>query len=389
MGILLLLWRNLPDALAFAAVVLVHAQLLRWAIRSERMRARRALRVAAIAGAALLLLWAGCSMLFSVPHFSRRLPSSWLLSWTRGAGIAWSIAAIASMAIYSLWRRLPGYNPGRRGFLRVAGGACTAAPFAVVGFGVLVDRSGFRTREVDVRIPNLPRELHGLRLVQLTDIHLSPFLSEKELARAVDMANELKGNIAVVTGDLVTSSGDPLDTCLRQVARLRAEAGIYGCLGNHEVYARVTDRATAGGARLGIRFLRQQSASLRFRGKEINLVGVDYQRMGDRGRYLRGADKLLVPGATNILLSHNPDVFDAAARQGFDLTVSGHTHGGQVTVEILNQTLNVARFYTPYVYGLYQNGNSSVWVSRGIGTVGLPARIGAPPEVVLLRLCAI
>ena len=94
------------------------------------------------------------------------------------------------------------------------------------------------------------------------------------------------------------------------------------------------------------------------------------------------------PDATNILLSHNPDVFAVAARQGWDLTLAGHTHGGQVNVEILNQSLNAARFFTPYIYGLYRQGRSSIWVTRGIGTVGVPARLGAPPEVAFIRLCA-
>ena len=93
------------------------------------------------------------------------------------------------------------------------------------------------------------------------------------------------------------------------------------------------------------------------------------------------------PGALNLLLSHNPDVFPTAVKKGFDLTISGHTHGGQVRVEILRQDLNVARFFTPYVDGLYREGRSSIFVSRGIGTIGMPARLGAPPEVALLRLC--
>jgi predicted MPP superfamily phosphohydrolase len=117
----------------------------------------------------------------------------------------------------------------------------------------------------------------------------------------------------------------------------------------------------------------------------LNFVGVDFQRMANR--YLAGTEKMIVPGATNILLSHNPDVFDVAARKGFDLTVAGHTHGGQVTVEILHQTVNAARFFTPYVYGLYRKGPASIWVTRGIGTVGIPARLGAPPEITVLRLC--
>jgi len=113
---------------------------------------------------------------------------------------------------------------------------------------------------------------------------------------------------------------------------------------------------------------------------------VDYQRMQWQSHYLRGAEKMIVPGALNVLLSHNPDVFPTAARQGWDVTVSGHTHGGQVNVEILNQELNVARFYTPYVYGLYRTGGSSIYVTRGIGTIGMPARLGAPPEIAVLRL---
>ena len=88
----------------------------------------------------------------------------------------------------------------------------------------------------------------------------------------------------------------------------------------------------------------------------------------------------------NVLLQHNPDVFPTAARQGWDLTLAGHTHGGQVNFEILNQDLNVARFYTPYVRGLYRSGRSAIYVTRGIGTIGMPARIGAPPEITLLRL---
>jgi len=117
----------------------------------------------------------------------------------------------------------------------------------------------------------------------------------------------------------------------------------------------------------------------------MNIAGVDYQPM--KKPYLRGAGQMVEPGVFNMLLSHNPDVFPVAARQGWDLTVAGHTHGGQVRVEILHEDMNVARFFTPFVDGLYQQDGRSVWVSRGIGTIGLPVRLGAPPEVALLRLC--
>ncbi len=124
---------------------------------------------------------------------------------------------------------------------------------------------------------------------------------------------------------------------------------------------------------------------MRFGNSTLNLAGVDYQRTGRP--YLTGAEQLIAPGAVNLLLSHNPDVFPVAARQGYALTVSGHTHGGQVRVEILGEDLNVARFYTPYVDGVYRKGAASLFVSRGLGTIGIPTRLGAPPEVALLRLC--
>jgi uncharacterized protein len=273
----------------------------------------------------------------------------------------------------------------RRGFLQATGAALFAAPLAVTGYGVFVQRLNLRMREQNIVIPGLAEDLDGLRIVQLTDIHLSPFLPERELAHAVAMANETNAHVALVTGDMISFHRDPLDLCLKHLAGLRAEAGIFGCLGNHEVYAQAEDYATEQGARLGIRYLRSEAVRLKFGGAVMNLAGVDYQRF--RKPYLTGAEKMIEPRILNVLMSHNPDVFPVAARQGYDLTIAGHTHGGQVRVEILREDLNVARFFTRYVDGLYRQGNRSIFVSRGIGTIGLPARLGAPPEVALLRLC--
>jgi predicted MPP superfamily phosphohydrolase len=188
-----------------------------------------------------------------------------------------------------------------------------------------------------------------------------------------------------VTGDLITTFRDPLDDCLDILAKLRADAGVFGCMGNHEIYAGAEGHVERVGARRGMRFLRSAAAPLRFGKAVLNLAGVDYQRL--RRRYLVGAEKLVVPGALNVLLSHNPDVFPVAARQGFDLTIAGHTHGGQIRFELLSADLNPGRFYTPYVDGVYRRGPASIFVSRGIGTIALPARLGAPPEVALVRLC--
>ena len=264
--------------------------------------------------------------------------------------------------------------------------ALMAAPFAAVGYGAFIQRTDFRVREVDIPLAGLPPDLDGLRILHLSDIHLSAFLSEAEFARVIDAALHLHPQLAVVTGDLISGHSDPLDACIRQLARLKADAGVFACMGNHERYARAEDYTARQSARLGIRFLRGQAQTLRFGNATLNLAGLDFQSQRDRGQYLRGAERLIVPGATNLLLQHNPDVFPAAARQGYNLLLAGHTHGGQVTVEILDRSINPARFFTPYVYGLYRQGNAAAYVTRGIGTIGIPARIGAPPEISLLRL---
>jgi predicted MPP superfamily phosphohydrolase len=277
-------------------------------------------------------------------------------------------------------------NPARRRVLDVAGNAILATPFVVMGYGALIQRTAFRVREIDLPMPGLPQDLDGLRILQLSDIHLSAFLSEGEFARVIDESLGLRPHLAVITGDLISGHSDPLDACIRQLARVKADAGVFACMGNHERYANVEEYTERQSARYGIRFLRNQSQALRFGNATLNLAGNDFESHRNRDAYLEGAEKLILPGATNILLQHNPDVFPVAARQGYNLLLAGHTHGGQVTVEILETSINPARFFTPYVYGVYRAGGATAYVTRGIGTIGIPARIGAPPEISLLRL---
>jgi uncharacterized protein len=354
-------------------------QVIRWLLNSYRQRAL--IWLGAAASTALLVL----GYLLEFQRVLLYFPARWW-TWLECASLVETMWLIGLALALPLWHSVPQFDPSRRHMLRAAGAGLCIAPIAGTVFGI-ARRNRFRVSEVPVLIPNLPKDLDGLRIVQITDIHLSPFLSERELAIAVDMANETRAHIALVTGDLITRLGDPLDACLRQLARLRAEAGVLGCLGNHEIYTGTEKYVTEQGRRMGIEFLRQRAKLLRFGNAAINFAGVDYQRM--HTPYLTGAERLIVRGALNVMLSHNPDVFPVAAAQGYDLTIAGHTHGGQVDVEILHRHMNVARFFTPFVQGLYRRENSSVYVSNGLGTIGVPVRLGAPPEVSVLRLCAI
>jgi len=372
-----------PELILLLTSMGLQIVITRWILELPGWRARP--RVWWLAAANLL--YTSASFLGYLMSFARawRILPPVLGAWIQALGMILTVSLTGFVFGFWIWRRTPPFQSPRRSFLRTAGTTLGLSPLAGTAFGIIV-RNQFYLNEVQIPIKNLPRDLRGLKIVQLTDIHLSPFLSEGQFARAVDMANETKAHIALVTGDLITRKGDPLDACLKQLARLRGEAGVLGCLGNHERFTQTEEYVTEQGRRIGIEFLRTQARILRFGNASMNVAGVDYNAFN--WPYLLGAEKLAVPGLLNVLLSHNPDVFPVAVEKGYDLTISGHTHGGQVNVEILHQNVNVARTFTPFVRGLYHQGTAHIHVSSGIGTIGVPVRVGAPPEVTLIELCA-
>src|ERR1700680_574950 len=229
-----------------------------------------------------------------------------------------------------------------------------------------------------------------------------------QVRRAVGMANELTGDLAVVTGDFLTGRTDPLEDCIAELSRLRAPLGVWGCNGNHEIFARAEEKSAELFQKFGMKLLRQESAELRWQGSAFNLIGVDYQRQrdaeGNRAPMMAGMQSLVRRDVPNILLSHNPNSFPRAAELGIELSLAGHTHGGQVRVEILDHRWSPAEFLTPYVAGLYKRplfspsdlndsqlaevpptmnlqrfSTSSIYVNRGLGTIGAPVRLGVPP----------
>ncbi len=262
--------------------------------------------------------------------------------------------------------------------------AVAAVPAAALGFGI-ISRKDLTVREVSLKFANLPKDLQGVRLVQLSDIHMSALYTAQDLRRAVDAANGLRADLMFVTGDLITDRFDPIDQCLLELKRLKATSGLWGCLGNHEMHSKIEDYTAKKGKLVGLRFLRHEQETLRFGNARLNLVGVDHQKRNVP--YLQNAEQLVVPDSFNLLLSHNPDVFPVAEKQGYQLTISGHTHGGQINLEMLGKNFNVADLVTPFTKGTYHINSSSLYVNSGLGTIGVPVRLGSPPEVTLITLC--
>jgi len=225
-------------------------------------------------------------------------------------------------------------------------------------------------------------------------------MPQTEVRCAVEMANQLDPDLAVLTGDLISFDGDPLEACIAVLSRLRAPLGIWGCNGNHELYAEVEAASQALFERYGMGLLRQQNTELQWCGGKLNLIGVDYQRGGapssERSSMLQGLESLVRKDIPNILLSHNPNTFPRVAALGVELSLADHTHGGQIRVEIVNRRWNPARFFTKFVAGLYHlplgDGAPStaakaaqlspkpafLYVNRGLGTFAMPVRLGVP-----------
>jgi uncharacterized protein len=314
-----------------------------------------------------------------------------------------------------------GVDSSRRTLFRYAAYVAGSLPFVAATYGFATGRLRYRVERVDVPIANLPRELDGLRIAQLSDIHIGDYMPPREIARAVRMANELDPDILFVTGDFVSSQGDPLDACIDELAKLRAPLGVWGCNGNHEIYAGVEDEAERLFKEKGMRLLRARNEIIEHNGGRFNLIGVDYQRdhmvSGERtGPMLAEIEPLVRRDIPNILLSHNPNSFHQAAALGIELSLAGHTHGGQVKVEIVDHNITPARLISPFVAGLYRlpmgktagrsslaagskplktdssglgakgTAQAALYVNRGLGTFGFPVRLGVPPEITLLTL---
>ena len=232
-----------------------------------------------------------------------------------------------------------------------------------------------------IQLRRLPRELDGFRIVQLSDLHHSPFTSREQIERAIDTANSLQPDIVALTGDYVSKEREYAAPCAELLGALRPRHGVYAVLGNHDHWtdaALITDLFRAE----GITVLVNQGMRFEKNGAAFWLAGVDDTMVGleDLPLALAGSSE----HEFKLLLAHNPIILRKAARAGVDLVLSGHTHGGQVS---LRSERNAAgRPRRRLLKGLARQGETQIYVTRGLGTVVLPVRFGCPPEVSLLEL---
>jgi predicted MPP superfamily phosphohydrolase len=348
-----------PWAIALAALLIVSALLMPMGLVARRYRGSpRADRIA-IGG------------LFFLGLFSSLLVATFLRD------IVLILAALVELA-----------SPGLFSFARVEHVSAQLVPLVALlasGVGLWNARRIARVVHVDVPIAGLPPALHGFSIVQLSDVHVGPTIRRKYVEGIVEAVNGLQADVVAITGDLVDGSVPELREHVAPLAQLAARDGRYFVTGNHEYYS--------GAAawmreieRLGLTVLHNEHVVIEREGEKLVIAGVPDWGAAHYDRTHASDPQAAIAGApanarARVLLAHQPRTAPAAAQAGFDLQLSGHTHGGQ----FLPWNFFV-RLQQPFTAGLYRLDELWVYVSRGTGYWGPPKRFGAPSEITKLRL---
>ncbi|HVI81729.1 MAG TPA: metallophosphoesterase [Chthoniobacterales bacterium] len=275
----------------------------------------------------------------------------------------------------------------RREFLRFSA-AMLPPVFTVSLTGIaMAQLNNVRVRRFVLPIADLPKELDGVTIAQVSDMHVGRFTKGEVLQKTVRLVNEMRADLVLLTGDLINDALADLDAGLELARAMEARFGLAIIEGNHDLIENPREFETRVKAS-GLPFLLDESTSLSVHGFPVQLLGLRWTRVRGEGRdaAIRGeVRKLLdlrIADAFPILLAHHPHAFDAAADADLPLTLSGHTHGGQL---MLNEQLGFGPALFRYWSGLYTRGRSKLIVSNGVGN-WFPLRVNAPAEIVHLTL---
>ncbi len=285
----------------------------------------------------------------------------------------------------------------RRKFVRYATMGISTYAFAGATYG-MIKHDSYEIDYKNVTIANLPPELRGTTITLLSDIHAGQYMNEKEMREYADVINSLESDIVCIPGDFVNFESRDIHMLTSAFRDVKAKHGIYGSLGNHDFFQDADYVAKALNNESPIQLLRNEHRVINIKGKELYMLGIDDTqssgaRMDEVLKYYGAMDEYLMnndpkfKSSPKVLLCHKPYGFDTLATKEIDLVLSGHTHGGQVVpLKFGNFNLSFAATVSKYIEGIYKIGKSNMYVSRGIGSVGLPIRINCPPEITKITL---
>jgi predicted MPP superfamily phosphohydrolase len=255
----------------------------------------------------------------------------------------------------------------------------------VCGYGCTLRRWFFVIRRVDIPVRGLDRRFDGYTIAQLSDLHIGAFHPLWWAKRWIRAANDSVADLAVVTGDMVTSGVAFHQDIAELVGDLRGKDGVYVIMGNHDYFGEGEPLVSLLRSR-GVNVLRNQGVVLERDGAKLYLAGID-----DTWTKRANLDAALAErpeGMPTVLLAHDPDRFPSAVERKCDVVLSGHTHGGQIAMPFLGRFINASKLAHAFHIGVYTKGDSTLYVHGGLGTTGPPMRLGVAPTIALIRLRA-
>ena len=271
-------------------------------------------------------------------------------------------------------------------------------------YGFLKGRYDFQVRKVALNFPNLPQAFNGLKVVQISDIHIGSFQEKEAVAKGIQLINEQNPDIVLFTGDMVNNKTDELEGWIAVLSQINAKLGKFSILGNHDYGDYATwetpkhkienlDQMKWAHAQMGFELLCNQNRFIEKEGQKLAIIGVE--NWGDavysqKYASLPNAFNQIAPSDFCILMSHDPSHWRAEVlpfQQHVPLTLSGHTHGLQLGVEIGGFKFSPAQWRYAEWAGLYEDvSGQKLYVNRGFGFIGLPARVGILPEITVFNL---
>lgn len=258
------------------------------------------------------------------------------------------------------------------------------ASAASYGYGRTFERRLIITKQVGITLPRLPPALAGLKIAQLSDLHLHPYTEPETIAKAVTLTNALEPDLILLTGDFITDKGSDAEELGELLRPLKSKHGIFGSMGNHDCWYQpwlVRQHLNAS----GVHMLENAGTELSIHGEKLWLGGLDSAWAGrpELNKTLPRSS-----GITTLMMVHEPDYADILAERNRPLLqLSGHSHGGQVRVPFTGAVVTVP-WAKKYIRGLHQIGDVTLYVNSGIGCTSHPVRFACPPEVTLITLQA-
>lgn len=278
----------------------------------------------------------------------------------------------------------------RRKFIGNVAWGFAGVPFIVALKGLLHTVNDLKIFRENIYLQRLPSQLDGLKIIQVSDLHFGKFMQNESLVKLKNVINSLNADLIFITGDFVNFSYKELDTGEDFLRGLNSVYGTYACLGNHDHYMPSEDheKLIKRIRNTGVNLLINENRVLKINGAELNIASVDnYGSNQTFGNFEKAYEGLNKDNVT-ILLNHDPNAWESMVLNKYytDITLSGHTHGGQVEFGFLGYEMSFAKVIYKHYKGLYNEGNQYLYVNRGIGVSGPPIRLGINPEITYISL---